>query len=163
MAAAAAAATQLRKKKRRTRWCCRSGDEKRNTNQNEGGEAALLDQTSNNGGAKDDEGTETGSLRRQSSTEDMFALYCEKHVELVANALGNDAKCMLYLTEERSGGGLRLAQVASFPWTTSYEGADEEDNNINDNDNNPNNSGHSMNRGGRPSSSNRGQFHKQLV
>tara|TARA_B100001540_G_scaffold316561_1_gene346753 strand:+ start:1381 stop:3309 length:1929 start_codon:yes stop_codon:yes gene_type:complete len=125
-------------------------------NQNEGGEAALLDQTSNNGGAKDDEGTETGSLRRQSSTEDMFALYCEKHVELVANALGNDAKCMLYLTEERSGGGLRLAQVASFPSTTSYEGADEEDNNINDNDNNSNNIGNSMNRGGRPSSSNRG-------
>ena len=75
-------------------------------NQNEGGEAALLDQTSINGGVKDDEGTKTGSLRRQSSTEDMFALYCEKHVELVANALGNDAKCMLYLTEERSGGGL---------------------------------------------------------
>ena len=71
----------------------------------------------------------------------MFALYCEKHVELVANALGNDAKCMLYLTEERSGGGLRLAQVASFP--TLYTGMDS----------NSNNNSTSTNRGGRSSSS----------
>ncbi|CCO18260.1 unknown protein [Bathycoccus prasinos] len=71
------------------------------TNQNDGGEAALLQQTANKGGGEKEEDDEeegdkeTRSLQRQSSTEDMFALYCEKHVELVANALGNDAKCML--------------------------------------------------------------------
>ena len=114
------------------------------TNQNDGGEAALLQQTANKGGGEKEEDEEEGdketrSLQRQSSTEDMFALYCEKHVELVANALGNDAKCMLYLTEERSGGGLRLAQVASFP--TLYTGMDA------------NNNSTSTNRGGRSSSS----------
>ena len=113
--------------------------------QNDGGEATLLQQTGNN--RKEDEeieeeGKQTRSLQRQSSTEDMFALYCEKHVELVANALGNDAKCMLYLTEERSGGGLRLAQVASFP--TLYE-------ENNDDDINSNNNSASLNRGGVPS------------
>ena len=116
------------------------------TNQNDGGEAALLQQTANKEGREKEEDEdeeegdkETRSLQRQSSTEDMFALYCEKHVELVANALGNDAKCMLYLTEERSGGGLRLAQVASFP--TLYTGMDS------------NNNSTSTNRGGRSSSS----------
>ena len=115
------------------------------TNQNDGGEAALLQQTANKGGGEKEEDDEeegdkeTRSLQRQSSTEDMFALYCEKHVELVANALGNDAKCMLYLTEERSGGGLRLAQVASFP--TLYTGMDSNANST------------STNRGGRSSSS----------
>ena len=115
------------------------------TSQSDGGEAALLQQTANKGGGEkkeDDEeegDKETRSLQRQSSTEDMFALYCEKHVELVANALGNDAKCMLYLTEERSGGGLRLAQVASFP--TLYTGMDSNANST------------STNRGGRSSSS----------
>ena len=116
------------------------------TSQNDGGEAALLQQTANKEGREKEEDEdeeegdkETRSLQRQSSTEDMFALYCEKHVELVANALGNDAKCMLYLTEERSGGGLRLAQVASFP--TLYTGMDA------------NNNSTSTNRGGRSSSS----------
>lgn len=116
------------------------------TNQNDGGEAALLQQTANKEGREKEEDEdeeegdkETRSLQRQSSTEDMFALYCEKHVELVANALGNDAKCMLYLTEERSGGGLRLAQVASFP--TLYTGMDSNANST------------STNRGGRSSSS----------
>jgi len=77
------------------------------------------------------------SLKRQTSTEDHFAKFCDKHVELLATSLGPNAKVILYLTEERTNGGVRLSQVASFSRGRGEEDSEEEEN------------GESNNRGGR--------------